>query len=81
MKNIKCGLLLMLLFMFGALAQSQGKKSGKRVVIDFQDELIEGEVSNPNLFHLFQKKQIEYGRLIRLRKNFLPEMRRTSREI
>ena len=53
----------------------------KRVTIDFEDELIEGSVTSPNIFHLFHKKQLNYGRLIKFRKNFLPEMRRTAREI
>ena len=57
------------------------KKRKKRVVINFQDELLEGRASNPSIFHLFHKKQIDYGRLVKFRKNFLPEMRRTAREI
>ena len=77
------GLFVLLLFAFSILAEAKkGKrKMKKRVVIDFQDELLEGNVSNPNIFHLFHKKQIDYGRLVKFRKNFLPEMRRTAREI
>ena len=62
-------------------ARKKGKKKRGKVVIDFQDELLEGSVSNPSIFHLFHKKQLDYGRLIKFRKNFLPEMRRTVREI
>ena len=78
------GVLFFFLFCVSVSAEAQRKKKrkgGKRVVIDFQDELLEGTVSNPSIFHLFHKKQIKYGRLIKLRKNFLPEMRRTAREI
>lgn len=64
-----------------AVAQKSKKKRQKRVVIDFQDELLEGGVSNPSIFHLFHKKQLDYGRLVKFRKNFLPEMRRTAREL
>ena len=78
-------LFMFLLFVFSTLAEAKkgkGKrKRQKRVVIDFQDELLEGNVSNPSIFHLFHKKQIDYGRLVKFRKNFLPEMRRTAREI
>ena len=35
----------------------------------------------PELFYLFQKKNFNYKRLIKLRENFLPEMRRTSEDI
>ena len=64
-----------------ARIRKRKRKRQKRVMIDFQDELIEGSVSSPSIFHLFTKKQLDYGRLIKLRKNFLPEMRRTAREI
>lgn len=57
------------------------KKSGKRQTIDFEDELIEGEVKKPELFYLLQKKQFNFRRLIKLRNNFLPEMERTSEEL
>lgn len=75
--------LLLAFFCSSSLAQTtkSKKKRKKRVVIDFQDELLEGSASNPSIFHLFHKKQIDYGRLVKFRKNFLPEMRRTAREI
>src|SRR4051812_48872241 len=55
----------------------QTTKSGqpKRTTIDFEDELVEGKTKNPELFYLLQKRQFNYKRLIRLRENFLPEMR------
>lgn len=82
---LKWGFLLTLLggFLMGgteAVAQKTGKRK-KRVRIDFEDELLEGNVSNPNIFHLFHKKQISYDRLIKMRKDFLPEMRRTGGEL
>ncbi len=72
---------LLLCICFSAVAEKKKQKMKKRVVIDFQDELLEGGVSNPGIFHLFHKKQMSYGRLVKFRKNFLPEMRRTAREI
>ena len=57
------------------------RRMKKRVTVDFGDELIEGSVSSPGIFHLFHKKELSYGRLIKFRKNFLPEMRRTAREL
>ena len=74
--------LILLSFCFSAVANKKKRvKKRKKVVIDFQDELLEGATSNPNIFHLFHKKQLDYGRLIKFRKDFLPEMRRTAREI
>ena len=61
--------------------QAQPKKS--RVVdIDFDDELrIKGKLLGPSLFTLFQKKNINYGKLIKPRNHFLPEMRETAQDI
>jgi hypothetical protein len=53
----------------------------KKTKIDFEDELIEGELKKPELFYLLQKKQFNFKRLIKLREDFLPEMRRDGDEI
>lgn len=74
---------LLILLTFGVLnqsAQAQSKKP-RTATIDFEDELIEGEVKKPELFYLLQKKQFNFKRLIKLRNDFLPEMRRTSEEL
>ncbi len=57
------------------------QKNSKRTVINFDDELVEGDVSKPELSYLLQKKQFNFGRLIKLRENFLPEMRRTAEDV
>ena len=84
--------LLVTLFCIGALAplrfsfgqtRSQGSESGpiRTEKIQFDDELVEGELRKPELFYLLQKKQFNYKRLIKLRESFLPEMRRDSEKI
>ena len=68
-----------------APAKSGGAKSGggraKKVGVNFEDQLIEGEVKRPELMSILQKKQYNFGRLIKLRENFLPEMRKTTEAI
>ena len=49
--------------------------------LNFEDELVEGTAQKPEFFYLFQKKNFNYKRLIRLRENFIPEMRRSSEDI
>lgn len=49
--------------------------------LNFEDELVEGSTQKPELFYLFQKKNFNYKRLIKLRENFKPEMRKTSEDI
>ncbi len=53
----------------------------KRKALSFEDELVEGSTQKPELFYLFQKKNFNYKRLIKLRENFLPEMRKTSEDL
>jgi hypothetical protein len=57
------------------------KPDPRKQTLTFEDELVEGSTTKPDLFYLFQKKNFNYKRLIKLRENFLPEMRRTSEEI
>ena len=64
-----------------SLAFAQKGDDKKRTSIDFEDELIQGDVKKPELFYLLQKKQFNFKRLIKLRTDFLPEMRRSSEEI
>lgn len=66
-------------------AQSQEstniKMTERKQTINFEDELVEGSTQKPELFYLFQKKNFNYKRLIKVRENFLPEMRRTAEDI
>lgn len=79
---MKCFLLVLLSFLLCASTVSaQQKTNSKRTVINFDDELVEGDVSKPELSYLLQKKQFNFGRLIKLRENFLPEMRRTAEDV
>ncbi len=81
--RIKVLVLLFLLPIVGIAQQDKAAKSGdkKKTSIDFEDELVEGELKKPELFYLLQKKQFNFKRLIKLRENYLPEMRRTSEDI
>lgn len=64
-----------------AFAQNTNKKPNKKVEVNFDDELVEGELNKPELSYLITKKQFNFGKLIKLRENFLPEMRKTAEEI
>ena len=59
----------------------KAEKGKRKTTIDFEDELVEGAVKKPELFYLLQKKQFNFKRLIKLRDNFLPEMRRDANEL
>ena len=82
---MKCCFLVLLLFGFVSAESkpsSRNKKKGRIVDVDFDDELrIKGKLFGPSFFTVFQKKNINYGKLIKPRKNFLPEMRETLGDI
>lgn len=64
-----------------APAQEEPERKEKTKTLSFEDELVEGSTTKPELFYLFQKKNFNYKRLIKLRENFLPEMRKTSEDL
>lgn len=66
---------------FSPQLQAQEQRGKKQQKIDFEDELVEGELKKPELFYLLQKKQFNFKRLIKLREDFLPEMRRDADEV
>lgn len=75
-------MIMMSLFLSVDLAFAQNATGGKKkATLNFEDELVEGSSSKPELFYLFQKKNFNYKRLLKLRENFIPEMKRTSEEI
>jgi len=77
--KLKASLLFLLFVVSGFSVHAAEEK--KKATIDFEDELVEGELKKPELFYLLQKKQFNYKRLIKLRENFLPEMRRDAEEM
>ncbi|MDE0152056.1 MAG: hypothetical protein OXK80_06160 [Bdellovibrionales bacterium] len=72
---------IVFLLLFFALSVAAQKRKGKVYSVDFEDEFIEGHIKNPTIFHLFNKQQLEYDKLVDLKEDFLPEMRRTAGEI
>lgn len=65
----------------GTIQRAPAQTPEKKKTLNFEDELVEGATQKPELFYLFQKKNFNYKRLIKLRENFLPEMRQTSEEL
>jgi hypothetical protein len=63
------------------ISRSNSKKEPRKQTLTFGDELVEGSTQKPDLFYLFQKKNFNYKRLIRLRENFIPEAKRATEEI
>ncbi|MES2963695.1 MAG: hypothetical protein V4760_07370 [Bdellovibrionota bacterium] len=62
-------------------AKPSGSKEGKKTSVNFEDQLIEGQTQKPELFYLLQNRNNNFKRLIKLRENFLPEMRKTAEDV
>lgn len=59
-----------------------GKPPGERKKsLSFEDELVQGATAKPELEYILTKKNFNFKRLIKLRENFQPEMRRTSEDV
>ncbi|MDB2426059.1 hypothetical protein N9W41_00780 [bacterium] len=78
-KFFKSVIILFVIFSVG-YASAKSKKS-KNTVLNFEDELIEGNARKPELFYLLERKQVNFKKLIQLRDDFLPEMRRTTEQL
>lgn len=81
MRLSKLVIFFMLLPSVSFAQKTEDKDNKRKTSINFEDELIQGEVKKPELLYLLQKKQFNFKRLIKLRENFLPEMRRTTEDI
>ncbi len=57
------------------------KGAAKKTTINFEDQLVEGATQKPELFYLLQQRNNNFKRLIRLRENFIPEMRKSSEDV
>jgi len=61
--------------------EESAPRKERKQTLNFEDELVEGSTQKPELFYLFQKKNFNYKKLIKLRENFLPEMRQTAEDV
>ena len=77
----KCFLILILVSTFASTAWSQKSSKKRKATVNFEDELIQGDINKPELLYLLKQRQANYKRLIKFRKNFLPEMRKTTEDL
>lgn len=61
--------------------QAKESKNPRVSAIDFEDELIEGSVRNPDLFHFSNEDELKYKRIIPLKQHFQKEIRETANRL
>jgi len=55
-------------------------KNPKSKFYDFNEQLIDGERKKPTTLYLDSREQVKFGRLLRLKKSFLPKLFTTAKE-
>ena len=74
-------LLIMIAIVFGALTSPAEAKPPERVKFyDFDEHLIDGEIKKPTGMYVNERQRAKFGRLLRLKKSFIPELMKTARE-
>ena len=52
----------------------------QKIQVHFGDELVKGANPSPGVEYIFEKKQFNYKKLMKLRENFIPEAQQGSGE-
>ena len=55
-------------------------KTPKSKFYDFNEQLIDGERKKPTTLYLDSREQVRFGRLLKLKKSFLPKLFSTAKE-
>ena len=55
-------------------------KSPKSKFYDFNDQIIDGEIKRPTTLYTNSRERVKFDRLMKLKKSFLPELFKTSKE-
>ncbi len=59
---------------------ADASKAPKKIVIQFDNELVDGKRESPELDYLFSRKEANYKKMMKLRDNFLPEVKKGKRD-
>lgn len=61
-----------------AFAADKGKVKSK--FYDFSDTVIDGEIKKPTNLYIDARQKVNFDRLLKLKKSFMPALMRTSKE-
>ena len=67
-----------LFVMLGDEALAQTKPKSK--FYDFGEQFIDGEIKKPTALFTDSKKKVQFDRLLKLKKTFIPDLMKTSKE-
>tara|TARA_B100000029_G_C17100538_1_gene787742 strand:- start:196 stop:390 length:195 start_codon:yes stop_codon:yes gene_type:complete len=59
---------------------AMAKPPTKAKFYDFSEQLIDGEIKKPTALYTDSRKKVQFERLLKLKKSFLPDLFKTARE-
>jgi len=74
----RCFIILLLLISFSQFVIAAPPKKSK--FYDFGEQLIDGQIKKPTALYMDARKRARFGRLLSLKKSFLPQLFSTSKE-
>ena len=75
----RCFVVLLLLVSFSQFVIAAPPQKSK--FYDFGEQLIDGEIKKPTALYTDARKRARFGRLLKLKKSFLPKLFNTSKEM
>ena len=72
-------ILIVLLVGFAFVANAAPPSKGKSKFYDFNEQVIDGEIRKPTAVYLDARQKAKFDRLLSLKKSFLPELFKTSK--
>jgi hypothetical protein len=72
--------LLVLFFTTAAIAKPPKNSSSRSKFYDFSEQIIDGEIRRPTALYTNARQKVRFGRLLRLKKSFMPKLFDTARE-
>ena len=73
-----CSLIIFLgVVLFASSVQGQTPKSK---FYDFNEQIIDGEIKKPTSLYTDARQKVQFDRLLRLKKSFMPELFKTAKE-
>jgi hypothetical protein len=78
--RITISIILALVFFVAAQSDVLGQSKPKSKFYDFGAQIIDGEIKKPTALYTNTKKRVKFGRLLRLKKSFIPDLMTTSKE-
>lgn len=73
-------LVLLISFSAAAAAPPRANPNARSKFYDFGEQVIDGEIRRPTALYTDARKRARFGRLLRLKRSFLPDLFETAKE-